>query len=97
MLINSKNGAVFFYQLIPALPMEFSYKANISNQGYAIINDIAFSADSQLAVLEFDSFHPTIVLNLTDYSIVHSLNVGYRIYSTAFLDSSSRFLYMQCQ
>lgn len=96
-IYDRKSGVTHFHTLDQALTLEFTYNPLITPAStYIIFEYVSFSADNQLAILEFNDLHPTIVLNLTDYSTVYSISVGDWIDTTAFAENSSRFIFMQC-
>jgi len=68
LIYHTNNSIANFYTLSPTFPYLGSYDPGIS-PGYEVLHYPSFSSDSQLVILEYDTFHSTVVLNLNDFSV----------------------------
>jgi hypothetical protein len=93
-LWSRNNSQIYVHALNTSFTRVYSYSDVVTSTSNAPTN-ISFSSDSQLALLEYDSFHPTLLLNLTSFTIVGNITVGTYIYSACFLDYNSRFVLIQ--
>jgi hypothetical protein len=66
-----------------------------SGSGY-LFDNITFSSDSELAIIETDQFNPLEIINLTSLRIVHSIAINDTILYAHFLNSSNRFVSVIC-
>ena len=93
-LWSQNNSNLYVHTLDTAFTQEYHYNSSLTAKAN-VPYSISFSADSQIAIIEYDSIHPTILMNLSDFSIIANISIGFTVSSAMFLDNSSRFVMLQ--
>ena len=93
-LWSQNNSNLYVHTLDTVFTQEYHYNGSLTASAN-VPYSISFSADSQIAIIEYDSIHPTILMNLSDFSIIANISIGFTVSSAMFLDNSSRFVMLQ--